>query len=61
MNKTNTVKQVLPQHVPSARARTADKWAARALKEALERKRATEAKLAEFGLKSRNPLKSLVG
>jgi hypothetical protein len=61
MSKTNTVKAtVLPQHVPSARARTADTWAAKALKEAVERKKYTEARLAEFGLTSREPVKSLM-
>jgi hypothetical protein len=61
MNKANTVKQVLPHHTPAARAHTQDTWAARAVEEAVKRKRATEAKLAEFGLKSRNPVESLVG
>lgn len=61
MSRTSAVKAtVLPQHVPSALARKADTWAARALKEAVERKKYTEAKLAEYGLTSREPVKSLI-
>jgi hypothetical protein len=61
MRKTNTVKQVPPHHAPASRAHTADTWAARALAKVVERKRATEARLAKCGEKSRVPLESLVG
>jgi hypothetical protein len=62
MRKNNTVveQQQRYWHLPIAHARTADSYAARALRAALERKARTESALAELGLTPKLPLEELV-
>jgi hypothetical protein len=56
----NTVTKPRYRHLLIGGARTADVFAAKRLAEAIERKKRTEAKLAEYGLQTQKPLMSLV-
>jgi hypothetical protein len=62
MSKINTAAVPPPRywHLPIAQARTADRFAADALIEAIERKKRTEAKLVELGVESYKPMETLV-